>query len=157
MNAGNSLSGSRLICFTLGRGFRAPRKCAVGSFEARPHAIANWKTCPTPCFARRLISSAPLASILRIIASTSGAVISYTSFSPMAGKTSLSMRDQTRSACAAFNALFRFSCQRFATSKKVAPSCEITSPLDFIGSLPSASNAFAAVRLSRAAAIPSSG
>ena len=44
------------------------------------------------------------------------------SFCPMAEKTSLSSRDQTRSACAGSSADLRFSCQRCATVRKVFPS-----------------------------------
>ena len=145
------------MCFTRGRGFNAPRKWAVGSKEAKPQAIANWNILPTPCFARRLMSRAPRASIFRSISRTSGGVISFISLLPRNGNTSRSKRYQTRSACAGANADFRFSCQRSAITRKASPLLGSISDLFFIGSRPSARIALATDRLSRAAVIPTSG
>jgi hypothetical protein len=86
------------VRFTLGFGSIASTKGAAGSVVAKLEATAYRKIELMVCRTRLATSNAPRLSTLRTIAKMSAGLISATSFVPIAGSTSPSRRDQTRSA-----------------------------------------------------------
>ncbi len=71
-------------------GGNAPFRSAAGSRSALPVATAYLKTWPQMVLTRCAVSSAPLDSMRRSMASSSGGLIFPTGLSPMTGKTSRS-------------------------------------------------------------------
>jgi hypothetical protein len=100
-------------------GASAPRKSPEGSRWARPVAIAYRNTCPEICRARWAVSAAPLPSIRRNTANSSGAVMSAIGRAPIHGKISRSNRRSFFSSCDAAHCGANFAIHSRAMASKL--------------------------------------
>ena len=140
---------------------RATPTSAAGLRVALPVAMAYLNTVLTMDLIRCVVSIAPRDSILRNVASTSGASISVICREPSHGKTFFSMRSKVVSAWVIDQPLTFAPCHSRATALNVL--LEFVNLVTFsirltaLGSMPSANSSRAFSRLARAFASDTSG